>query len=263
MTRKQATGFFADQGDGEPLLLVHGFPLDHSMWRAQLDFFSASRRVIAPDLRGFGRGPALDEDTLTMEQLADDLAALLDALQITSPVDVCGLSMGGYVAWQFWKRHRPRLKRLIQCDTRAEPDSPEAAQARLQNAERVLQDGVDGVVDGMLPKMFAAATLSDRADVVSSIRAVMAATAPRTVAAALRGMAAREDFRPYLPRLDLPTLLICGAHDAISTADEMRSVAQEIPGARFVEIAAAGHMAPCEDPAAVNQALVAFLARPN
>ena len=106
-----------------PLLLVHGFPLDHTMWAAQIEAISSRCRVIAPDLRGFGRSPPAGERT-TMEQFADDLAGLLDAIGISEPVVYCGLSMGGYIGWQFWRKHANRLRGLILCDTRATADSP-------------------------------------------------------------------------------------------------------------------------------------------
>src|SRR4051812_47482628 len=114
------------RGNGTPLLLAHGYPLDHTMWRGQLDGLADGCRVIAPDLRGFGAS-GVTPGVVTMEQLADDMARLLEALQIKDPIVFCGLSMGGYVAWQFALRHRPRLARLILCDTRAMADPPEAA----------------------------------------------------------------------------------------------------------------------------------------
>ncbi len=105
-----------ERGSGPPLLLVHGFPLDHQMWRGQIDELAEDFRVIAPDLRGFGASDAT-EGTVTMQQFADDLANLLDQLSVQQPVRLCGLSMGGYIAWQFWRRHGDRLSHLILCDT--------------------------------------------------------------------------------------------------------------------------------------------------
>src|SRR5438094_4929210 len=118
-------------GQGTPILFVHGFPLDHTMWRHQIADLSSDFRCIAPDLRGFGQS-SVTAGTVTMEQFADDLAELLEALHVTEPIVFCGLSMGGYIAWQFARRHAPRLKGLILCDTRADPDAPEAAADRLK-----------------------------------------------------------------------------------------------------------------------------------
>src|SRR6476660_4012548 len=145
-----------ERGSGVPLLLVHGFPLDHSMWDGQLDGLAGSYRVIGPDLRGFGSSD-VTPGTVTMEQLADDMAALLDALKVSEPVAFCGLSMGGYVAWQFALRYRARLAKLLLCDTRAVADSAEAAAGRLKTAEKVLAEGAGVAADALIPKLFAPA----------------------------------------------------------------------------------------------------------
>ena len=248
-----------EKGRGTPLLLVHGYPLDHSMWRGQIDGLADTCRVIAPDLRGFGLSD-VTPGTVTMEQFADDLADLLDALAIQGPVVFCGLSMGGYVAWQFALRHRARLSRLILCDTRAIADSAEAAAGRQKTAEKVLAEGSAVAVEALLPKLFAAATYQQQPNIVEAARQVILQTKPDGIAAALRGMAQRPDVTSKLKEIDLPALLICGQHDGISPPDEMRGIAAEMPNARFVEISAAGHMAPLEQPDIVNRAIREFLA---
>jgi pimeloyl-ACP methyl ester carboxylesterase len=207
-----------DQGQGTPLLLVHGFPLDHTMWRGQIDAFSSPCRVIAPDLRGFGAS-SVTPGTVSMAQFADDLAALLAAL-----------------------------------------DTAEAAANRLKLAEKALQDGAGVVAEAMLPKLFANATPQEQPQVVQSTRQVMLRTKPQGIAAALRGMAERADSTDLLAKIDLPALVIVGQEDAISTVDEMRSLAAAIRGAVFVDIPSAGHMAPLERPGAANEALERFLA---
>ena len=150
-----------ERGTGPALLFVHGFPLDHTMWRAQLDHFAADFHVIAPDLRGFGASsPGPDVGSVSMEQFADDCARLLDALGVQTEVTFCGLSMGGYVAWQFARKYPQRLARLVLCDTRAAADTPAAAETRFKMAEHVLAAGTEIVARAMLPKMFAPATLA-------------------------------------------------------------------------------------------------------
>jgi 3-oxoadipate enol-lactonase len=248
-----------ERGSGMPLLLVHGFPLDHTMWSGQLDALAGQSRVIAPDLRGFG-GSDVTPGTVTMAQFADDLAQLLDTMQVREPVVFCGLSMGGYVAWQFWARHRRRLARLVLCDTRAVADTTEGAAGRLKTAEKVLAEGSQVVAESMLPKLFAPARIEQQDSIIAATREVMLQTHPDGIAAALRGMAQREDYTPRLPQIDVPTLVLCGQHDGISPPQEMQQIAAMIPGATFAEIAGAGHMAPLEDPAAVNSQIKAFLA---
>ncbi|MCA9269429.1 MAG: alpha/beta fold hydrolase [Planctomycetales bacterium] len=164
-------------GQGPTILLVHGFPLDHSMWRGQLTGLSDAYRVVAPDLRGFGASDPAPGDA-TMQALADDLALLLDALAITEPITFCGLSMGGYVGWQFFLRHRARLSRLIQCDTRAAADTPEGRQLRLKAAETTLAQGVAPLVATMMPKLFAPQTEQQQPELVEQTRQVMLATSP-------------------------------------------------------------------------------------
>ncbi len=249
---------FVDQGSGTPVVLVHGFPLDHAMWNAQIDALSENHRVIVPDLRGFGRSGASD-GTVTMQQFADDLAALLDGLEVDRPVVVCGLSMGGYVALQFWQKYRSRLRGLILCDTRAVSDTPEMAAARLEMAERVLREGPAPLVEGMVPKLFAQTTAQEQPEMVDSLRRVMMDSNPKGIAAAARGMAQRPEMVSRLAEIDCPTLVIVGEQDAISTPDEMRTIARAIPNARFVEIAGCGHMSPMERPAEVSAAMLEFL----
>jgi pimeloyl-ACP methyl ester carboxylesterase len=248
-----------ERGNGVPLLLVHGYPLDHSMWRGQLDGLANSCRLIAPDLRGFGES-SVTPGTVTMAQMADDLAGLLDALAIRDPIVFCGLSMGGYVAWQFALRHRARLNKLILCDTRAIADSKEVAAGRLKTAERVLVEGSSVAADALVPKLFAPGTYSKQPEIVDQTRQVVLRTSAAGIAAALRGMAERSDVTDRLGEIDVPALLMGGRHDGISPPDEMRGIAGRMRKARFVEIADAGHMAPLEQPGAVNAAIREFLA---
>lgn len=245
---------------GPLLLLVHGFPLSRLMWRAQLQLPGVE--VLAPDLRGFGDSAAWDStEPLTMAGHADDLASLLDALNIAQPIWLAGLSMGGYVAWEFWRRHRSRVRGLALLDTKAAPDSDEAKAAREATAERVLADGVEVVAHAMMPKLLAPAHSGhDSVDsIADQLQAMMLGTAATTVAAALRGMACRRDAHDLLATIDVPTLVICGEEDVISTPAEMRSFAARIPNHRYVEIPGSGHMTPMEAPKAVNQALLEWL----
>lgn len=251
---------FLERGSGTPLLLVHGFPLDNTMWVGQIDGLADACRVIAPDLRGFGASSVTTE-TVTMEQFADDLAALLDSLAISEPIVFCGLSMGGYVAWQFALRHPQKLAKLIVCDTRAIADSAEAAAGRLKMAEKVLAEGSQIAADAMQPKLFGPNTAAQQPQVVESTRQVMLRTKPAGIAAALRGMAQRPDVTSRLSEITVPTLVICGQHDGISPPAEMRGIADKLPNARFVEVPDVGHMAPLEAPALVNQEIRQFIHR--
>jgi 3-oxoadipate enol-lactonase len=247
-----------DRGRGPVVLLVHGFPLDHTMWSGQIDALSRSHRVLAPDLRGFGKSD-VTPSKVTMQQFADDLAAMLTVVGVAEPVTFCGLSMGGYIGWQFFARHRAKLARLVQCDTRAVADSPEARDGRLKGADDTEAHGPATLVDAMLPKLFPQSAIEQQREFVVATKRVMLGTSPHGIAAAARGMAERPDVTAMLPQIDVPTLIVCGEHDAIAATKEMRGIANAIPRAQYVEIAGAGHMAPLEDPAKFNAALLQFL----
>lgn len=248
-----------DRGNGMPIVLVHGFPLNHTMWNAQIDALASRYRVLAPDLRGFGASGVTD-GTVSMDQMADDLAGLLEASGIQEPAVVCGLSMGGYIALRFWLRHRARLRALILCDARSAADAPEAAANRLTLADRVLREGPAPAAQAMLPKLTAEATAKAHPEVIEAIRQMILSTDPRGLAAAARGMAERLEMTPSLAEIACPTLLLVGQGDVISTPAGMRAMADAIPDAKFVEISNAGHLSPMENPAEVNAAIGAFLA---
>jgi pimeloyl-ACP methyl ester carboxylesterase len=249
-----------ERGRGMPILLAHGFPLDHSMWDPQIEHLAKRWRVVAPDLRGFG-GSQVVPGVASMEQMADDLNALLDVLEINEPIVLCGLSMGGYVAFQFWRKYGSRLRALVLCDTRAVADTPEAADSRLKMIEQVQRAGTGNLAEVMLLKLFAPETFRTDPAAIEAQRQRILAASPEGLAAALRGLAQRPDVTAYLSKIALPTLLVVGEHDAISTVDEMRGMAGAIAGSEFVVIPHSGHMTPCENPAAFNQALAQFLAR--
>jgi pimeloyl-ACP methyl ester carboxylesterase len=250
--------FVEEHGRGTPLLLVHGFPLDHSMWQPQFAGLADSCHLIAPDLRGFGKS-TVTAGVVPMEQFADDLARLLDALGVHQPVVFCGLSMGGYIGWQFLQRHARRLRGLILCDTRAIADTPEAAANRRVMAERVEAEGSAFLADSMLPKLFGERAKEALPHVIKSTQEVMLHNNRGGIAAALRGMADRPDSTSLLPHIKCPTLVVCGSEDLISPAKEMRGIAAAIPQATYVEIPNSGHMSPLEDAAAVNAAIRDFL----
>ena len=249
---------FEDQGKGPVVVLLHGFPLDRSMWSAQAAALSARYRVIVPDLRGHGRAKA-DPGVYTMDLMADDVIETLDDLGVRDVV-LGGLSMGGYVALSAILRYPDRFRALILMDTRAGVDAPEAGRARLMMAAKVEAEGdVTPVVDGMIPKLFAPSTFTVNPALVSSTRALMMRAAPGTVASALRGMAARPDRTEDLPGIAFPTLVIVGEHDAITPPADAEAMAAALPDDRLEIIRGAGHLAPMERPDVVNQAILSFL----
>ncbi|MFO0917904.1 MAG: alpha/beta fold hydrolase [Planctomycetaceae bacterium] len=255
-----STGRFhvVDEGEGSTLVFVHGFPLSHAMWKHQPAEFSRTHRVIIPDLRGFGQSTATTP-IASLSDHADDLAQLLDQLQIQEPIVLCGLSMGGYIAFRFLEKYPARLRGLILCDTKATPDTPEAAQNRRNMADQVLEQGSQIIVDAMLPKLFSSETQKSQPQIIDETRRVMKSTAPEAIAAAQRAMAARPDSTPQLARISVPTLVVVGESDALATPAEMAAMAAAIPGAKFEQIPLAGHLAPLEQPAVVNAVMRTYL----
>jgi 3-oxoadipate enol-lactonase len=253
---------YEDRGAGPPVVLLHGYPLNHKMWAAQIEALSPLCRVIAPDLRGFGKSTLAEGDAaggVSMAQYAADVAALLDAIGVTEPVILCGFSMGGYILWQFVEQFPDRVKAIVPCDTRAIADSPEAREGRLKSADEVADTGVEPIISAMLPKLLSEQTRETRPEVVAELTALMRDSSPAAIGAALRGMADRPDVTGKLANITQPALVMVGAHDAISPPEEMRGIAEKLPNAKFVEIGGAGHMTTLENPQAVNAALVEFV----
>ncbi len=238
------------------LLLIHGFPLDHRLWAAQIRGLSNEVRVLAPDLRGHGRS-GLTPGPLAMAGHADDLAALLDRLGIGRAV-VAGLSMGGYVALAFWRRHRDRVQALALLDTRAEADSAVARAGRDAAVARVQQTGAAAIADEMLPRLLAPAGLA-HPKIAAVARRMMVEQPVAGIVGALGGLRDREDSRPTLATITVPTLVVVGQHDAITPPADAQALAAGIPGARLVTIPGAGHLSPMENPRAVNAALRSLL----
>jgi len=249
---------YLDLGQGIPWLFIHGFPLNHRMWLPVAERMQGAVRAIVPDLRGFGQSEA-SPGIVTMADFADDLAGLLDALGIRQPAIICGLSMGGYIAFEFWFRHRERVAGLVLCDTRAAADTPEMAQHRQATAERVLQEGPAFLAEAMLPRLIGPATFHQQPELAQQLRQQIESANPAGVAAAARGMAQRRDMQPALSQITCPSLVLVGSQDVISPPAEMRAMAEAIPKARFVEIPDAGHIAPLENPGLVTAAFLEFL----
>ncbi len=249
-----------EAGSGKPLILLHAFPLNSAMWGKQLAGPPPGWRLIAPDLRGFGGSPDADDAVYTMDLMAGDVLALMDRLQLRSPV-ICGISMGGYVALEMWRQHPDRVRALILADTRAGPDSPEAARARERLAQRVEKEGIDVVIETMLPKLLSTTTRYHNKGIVSAVAAMMKEAGPGAIARTLRGMAARRDSEPLLRTISVPGLVVVGAEDVITGRGQSEFLARSIPGAWLETIDDAGHLPPMERADEFNRVVKTFLSR--
>jgi pimeloyl-ACP methyl ester carboxylesterase len=252
---------FERRGGGIPLVLLHGFPFNRSMWSEQVESLSRVADLILPDLPGHGESP-LGPLPLSMDGMADSVVALLDDLGVNEPAVVGGLSMGGYVAQAIAARHPGRVRALILADTKSAPDSPEAAAQREILAKKVEEaDDPAPARDGMLPKLLAPASAASRPELVERVASMISGTAPASIAATLRALATRPDRGPELSSWDWPALVVVGDQDAIATPEEMRGIADRLPRATFSVIPEAGHLPPVEQPAAFNAAVLEFLGR--
>ncbi len=243
---------FDSMGAGAPLVLLHAFPFDRRMWRQTAEALAAGRRVLVPDMRGFGGSPL--GVGFSIADLADDLAAFLDTLGLPRAA-VGGLSMGGYVALAFAHRYPERLDALVLADTKAGADSPQAQQGRDQAIALVRELGVGAFVERQLPKLLSP---SAAPQLRASARAIALDQSGEAVIAALQALRDRPDRRDELGGIACPTLVVVGSEDVLTPPAEAAAMASAIPGARLVTIPGAGHLANLEAPAAFEAVLAAF-----
>lgn len=245
-------------GEGPALLLVHGFPHDRSLWRHQSDAI-AGWTCIAPDLRGAGESDAPTRG-YSMARYADDLVAVLDAVGAPQAV-CCGLSMGGYVLFELWRRYPGRIRALILCDTKSEADAPEAKRGRDELIAVARDAGVGAVAERLLPKLLGRTSRAENPTLVEAVRAMLLRSPVAGIVGALEAMRDRPDSTPRLAEIAVPTLVVVGTEDELTPAAAVRPMAERIPEARYAEISGAGHLTPLERPGPFNSAVAEFLSR--
>jgi pimeloyl-ACP methyl ester carboxylesterase len=248
---------FREQGTGLPLVLIHGFPLDHTLWLPQLRSLSDMARVIAPDLRGFGSSPGPDA-VMTMEAHARDVKRLLDELGIRRAV-IGGLSMGGYVALAFAELFPEMLQGLLLCSTRAVADDEAGKRMREITALKALDGGMAEIAVGLAVKLISAQSMGQHPEWRVAVQEMMARQSPAGVAASSRGMAARPDRSELLSRLQVPTLVIAGADDVLFSPKESQAMAAKLPKGSLHLVPGAGHLVNLEDESTFNGAVRNFL----
>ena len=249
-----------ESGSGEPVVLLHAFPLHSAMWSPQLESLPANRHWIAPDVRGFGAAPG--NGPLSMDGIADDVAALLDHLGYDRAT-LCGASMGGYACFAFWRRHRARVAALVLSDTRATPDDPPGKLARRVSAERVRAEGSAAVVAQLQDRLLGETTRRERPALRQRVRAFLEEVEPASFARAQAAMANRPDSTPLLGEIDVPALVVVGTEDAFIRVDDARGLANALPRGSLAVIERAGHLPSLERPDAFDEALLAFLPDPT
>lgn len=244
----------AARGSGPTLFLLHGFPLDHRMWRHQLESLSQYYHVVAPELRGFG-GSTLDAG-YTLRELADDIEFVRQHLAGGQPIHLCGLSMGGYVAFEYWHVYRTNLQSLTLLNTKPAADDDAGKRARTAMADKAQATGTWSAVEPMMEKVLSPNTRERQSDVFQLVETMMRGARPEAIAAAQHAMAERRDFTPLLGSMRLPVLVVTGSHDPIAPPAATQEWSSLIPGAIYECLEEAAHLTPLERPEAINGLLM-------
>ena len=249
---------YNDAGEGNlPLIFIHGFPFDNTMWVSQIDELQKYYRVISYDVRGYGKSTAGDEN-FSINLFADDLLNMMDILQIQKTV-VCGLSMGGYIALNAVNRFVNRFGGLILCDTTCEADSESAKEKRFKNIQIIDDGGKDSFVNNMLPILFSEQSKTNQPHKVEKIKGTMMDADPISIIKTLKALAERWETCSTLNEIRIPTLIICGTEDKITPPEKAKFMHQQIKGSRMELIGGSGHLSPFENPEEVNGHIRKFL----
>lgn len=254
---------YIDQGQGTPILFIHGYPLSKKLWEEQIEGLSSQFRCIAPDLRGYGQSALLaaqvEKQHFSMDMFAEDCANLLTDLGIREPVVVTGLSMGGYISLAFYKLYPNRVRSLVLTATRAGADSLEAQNNRDKAVDTVTHSGSRAIFEAMLPKLISPSAYANKPELVKRVEGIMDEATHEGIVASLLAMKTRPDSTLLLPNITCPSLIIHGADDQIIPITEAQSMHNSIPEAELVIIEKAGHLPNLEQPDTYNQVLQRFL----
>ena len=245
------------RGNGPPLLFLHGFPHNRGLWSPQLTALASHARCIAVDLRGFGESSVAPP--YSMDQYADDVAAFMDKLQIDQAT-VCGLSMGGYIAFALWRRHPQRIRALVLADTKAGADSDEAREKRRAMAQLARERGASAVADALIEGMVGKHTRETSPQIVDSVYRMLSSANVAGIVGALEALRERPDSTATLSTIDVLTLIVVGEDDVLTPVTEAEAMHRAIYGSRLQVLARAGHVSNVERPAAFNHVLSEFLA---
>jgi 3-oxoadipate enol-lactonase len=257
ITSGDADIFYEVLGSGPPVVLLHPFPANHDLWKPAAQALVSHYRVILPDLRGHGDS-GIGEGPATIEKHAADIARVLDHEEVGRAPFV-GISIGGYVLFEFWRKSRARVEALVLCNTKAQADTPEGRAGRLQAAADVMERGTEPFFESMLPKLMGKTTHSTRPDLVEGALRMMRKMSPEDVASVQRGMAERQDSMETLKTINVPTLVVTGDEDILTGVAEADLMRQNIPGSQMRVIAKAGHYSPWEQPEEVGKLVRQFL----
>jgi pimeloyl-ACP methyl ester carboxylesterase len=244
-------------GNGPAVVLLHPFPANHEFWIPVAEELSSRYRLIVPDLRGHGESE-VGEGPATMAKQAADLLRVMNDAQV-GRAPLIGVSIGGYILFEFWRKHRERAAALGLCNTKAPADNAEARAGRMQVAKDVLERGIEPFLQSMVPRLLGKSTRESRPDLVDAALRMMRQMSPEDIAQVQRGVAERPDSIDTLKTINVPTLLITGEEDILTGINEAELMRRHISGSRLQVIPKAGHYSPWEQSAEVGRVLRQFL----
>lgn len=249
--------FLEGNNKSKSIVFIHGFPYDHTMWKAQIDELSKNYFCVAYDIRGLGESSAGDGQ-YTMESFVDDLESVMNELKLNKPI-LCGLSMGGYIGLRALERFEQKFSAVILCDTRSGADNNEGKLKRAGAIKRISTEGLAPFAKDFITNCYGDHYKQNNKDDFEKRIAKSSSFDPIGVKGSLLAMLGRNDTTEYLSKIEIPALVICGEHDALTPPPVMQSMAEKINGAEFVIIKNSGHMSPIENPLEVNKAINEFL----
>jgi 3-oxoadipate enol-lactonase len=253
-----ATICYDDYGKGViPLIFIHGFPFNKSMWQPQIDFFKSSHRVIVYDIRGFGKS-GISKEKASIAVFAEDLIRLMDALEIKKAV-VCGLSMGGYVLLNAVNRYQKRFEAIVLCDTQCVADSPQIKTKRKETIRDIELNGLNDFAMGFLKNIFCKESLSSKKELIEEIKNIILSTSPETIVKTLTALADRWDMCTSLNEISVPTLILCGKEDTLTPPEQSEFLFKNILNSKLHIIDGAGHLSNLEQAGEFNKHLNSFL----
>jgi pimeloyl-ACP methyl ester carboxylesterase len=248
-------------GSGQTVVFLHPFPMDHRLWQSQVKHFAPHYQVLAVDLRGFGNSDGFGAQTPSIEQMADDLNALLDVLKITEPIVLCGLSIGGYVALRFAQKYVSRLRGLVICDSRAQADNDETKAGRDRMIAFARQHSSVEIVEKVLSGLLGKTSLRTRPELIERVKEIGSAQSQQAILDALVALRDRPDATDWPSKITIPTLLIFGEEDALAPSHVIETLQSELPNATLIKLPKAGHFSALEQPEVFNEALEKFLTK--
>ncbi|MDR3626817.1 MAG: alpha/beta hydrolase [Ignavibacteriaceae bacterium] len=259
MMKQEIQVFASGSSENKPVLFIHGFPFDHHMWDAQVNELKSRYYCVTYDVRGLGVSPAGD-GLFTLESFVDDLEFIINNYKLNKPV-LCGLSMGGYIAFRCVERMESKLGGLILCDTKSEPDTNEGKLKRAEGIKNINSDGLQKFISNFVPNCFAEKYIKDFSKGYNEILSRSLNYDPAGVKGCLLAMQGRTDVTPYLSGINIPSLIICGEEDKFTPPAAMRLMSKKISNSEFAIIPGAGHMSPVENPGVFTKIINDFLAK--